>query len=247
MYDSLPVCVPPMCIQSHVSHFMCISPMCIPSRVSHFVYPTPCMTHSVCVCPQCVSHAVYPILCISLFVYSTPSVFHSVCVLLRVCSTPYEFHSVSTLLHSVCVPLRVCPSLRVYPTPFMSHSMCIPLLCVRLYVSDSVYVPLPVSFNPWLSPILLSPTSCKYPTSYFHSVCVSDSIFHSLCVPLRMFPLCVYSLRVSFPVSSPPHLSHIPCPTPCASYSLFTSVRFPTYRVFLTPCMFHSRTHHLGW
>lgn len=148
----VPLCIyvtyvsPISCIPFRVFHSMydslrkCVSPIYITSRVSFLVYPTPCMTHSVYVCPLYVSHPVSHSVCmspvcifsfrVSHFVYLTLCVAHSVCDSLRVCATP-------RVSHSVCVPLRM------YPTPCISHYMCI-----RLCVSHSVYVPLTVSFNP---------------------------------------------------------------------------------------------------
>lgn len=171
-----------MYIPSYVSHVVRISPMCVLSLVSHSMYD------SFCVCvssPLCIPFCISYFFCIhSTRVFSLLRVFHcacfTVCVPRRMCSTTCVFHS-------VYVPLRLCPFLRMYPTPFIFHFMYI-----LLYMYPTLCIPLRVSFTP---SVFKSLAVSHYFVSHFvyishfifHSVCVPKSIFHSLCDPLLMF------------------------------------------------------------
>lgn len=111
VYVPLGLCVPTICPISRMSHSVCVSPLGVPSRV----YPTRCLSHSVCV----------PL---------TRCVPHSVCILPDVCPTRYSRLMCLSLRVFVphCVyPLRV-PS-RVYPNACMSH-LCFYSVCVLLRV-----------------------------------------------------------------------------------------------------------------
>lgn len=61
VYVPLGLCVPTICPISRMSHSVCVSPLGVPSRV----YPTRCLSHSVCAplgvySTRCVSYSVFP-------------------------------------------------------------------------------------------------------------------------------------------------------------------------------------------
>lgn len=167
-----PVCVYPSLYPISCSTpYVCMSLMCLAFRVSHFVYLTFCIFHSVfhfVYLTFCLFHSVCVLLCVLHFVCVLPSS----CTPLHVCPTPSAFlppcMSHSCIPPSVCIPLHGCPTpgvppsmctpLNVCPNPCMAHFVYIFLPCNPLHVgltpyvfhsmSHSVYVSLPLSFNP---------------------------------------------------------------------------------------------------
>lgn len=223
-----PLCVYPT---PYTPNFGCLTPHVCPTSISHSVripirvYPTLCVSHSVCT-----PHRKSPNL------NSTPRVSYSVC------PTPCVFHRMSPTLCSThiphssygsYIPIRVCflcPTPGVFP---MSHSVCVSYIALRVPIFPSVCVSYIL-----IRVCLLYPTSCASPI--FHSVCASyiplcvvhfvysTLISHSVCVPLRV-PLdadpilCVFCCLISmrYCLYVPLLVCSLACSTSCVFYSAY--------------------------
>lgn len=149
-----------MCSTLYVSHSACVPPSLCPF---FRVYPTPCMSHSLCIPLLCirlyVSHSVYVPLPVSLFLSYLPFL----------CLPP----RVSIPLHiPLCVCIRLYIPLLVRPTPYFP-TLCVLLMCLIPSVFPSPSLPNPMSHSLGL----LLPI-------HFREISHSPRISHSLYVPL---------------------------------------------------------------
>lgn len=219
------ICPTPVCDQLRIyshSMFILISNVQLRSLrvfISLCVYPTPCVSNSVCLPFRLVSHSVSLLLD-----YPTPSLSNSLIIQPLNYPTPCRESPTSIYLaHSVCIPL--CISHPVYLTLYIPHCMiystlCVPLCGVPLFVSSHIpllrlYLTLCVSRSLWLSP-------CE---TKFVRVAV-------LCIPLP-YPTpyatpCVSPLRVNILISPRMLLTRY------ASHFLWTSFLYTPLLVCFT-------------